>query len=125
MNFDRLNKRVFVFFFCSFSISAFADSPRFTYIEAEYVASGDLDMTNGVISASADLDGVAITGSLELGILILQASRFKLDGDATLNTELEDSTATIVLGLSVELANTQRYDLVRAHQNELVASSLF
>ena len=102
-----------------------AKAPSFSYIEVEYVASGDLDISNDTISASADLDGFAVTGSVELGIFIVQASRFELDGDGPLNSTLEDSISTLALGLAFELGNTQLYGLARVRQDELTASSSF
>jgi len=107
------------------SITAHAKAPSFTYIEAEYVASGDLEVSDDTISASADLDGFAITGSLELGVFIFQASRFELEGDAALNSTLEDSISTLAIGLAFEVGNAQLYGLARARQDELSASSPF
>lgn len=107
------------------SVSAYADAPSFTYVEAEYVVSGDLEVSDDSISASADLDGIAVTGSLELGVFILQASRFELEGDAPLNTTLEDSISTLAIGLAFEIGNAQLYGLARVRHDELSASSSF
>lgn len=106
-------------------VLAHADAPSFSYIEVEYVASGDLDISDDSISASADLDGFAITGSIELGIFILQASRFELEGDGPLNSTLEDSISTLALGLAFEVGNAQLYGLARVRQDELTATSSF
>ena len=106
-----------------FSANVFADTPSFTYVELEYVASGEFEITDGRLSADADLDGYAATASLELGIFFFQASRFELDADLTagnlISTSLEDSITTLAAGLTFELPRSQVYALVRARRDEL------
>lgn len=105
--------------------TASADSPSFTYVGAEYVAAGDLQVGNGRISADLGLDGFALTGSAELGIFFLQASRYELDGDKFLNSKIKDSITTIAAGITFELPQSQVYGLIRGRRDELSVSGLF
>jgi hypothetical protein len=101
------------------SSPAMADSPSFTYIEAEYVAAGDFDISDGSLSANVDMDGFALTGSVELGIFLIQASRFELESETLFDSNLEDSISTFALGLTFELPRTSVYGLARARRDEL------
>ncbi|MFT7525787.1 MAG: hypothetical protein ACI9LY_000927 [Arenicella sp.] len=105
--------------------SAFAESPSFTYVELEYIASGDFQVSQDTLSANVDLDGFALNASAELGIFILQASRFELESDELLGSRFEDSISTIAVGLAFELPQTQIYGLVRGRRDELSLSGLF
>ncbi len=105
--------------------TAFAESPSFTYVELEYIASGDFEVSRDALSANVDLTGFALNASVELGIFILQASRFELESDELLDSRFEDSISTIAVGLAFELPQTQIYGLVRGRQDELSLSGLF
>ncbi len=102
--------------------SVFAKSPSFTYVELEYIASGDFEISNGSLSADVDMDGFALTGSAELGVILLQASRFELESDTIFDSNLEDSISTFAVGLTFELPQTALYGLVRARRDELSVS---
>lgn len=99
--------------------SAQADSPSFTYVELDYVVGGDIEISDGALSADVDLDGFVLTGSVELGVLLLQASRFELESDTILGSNLEDSISTFAIGLTFELPRTAVYGLVRARRDEI------
>jgi hypothetical protein len=99
--------------------TAFADSPSFTYIEAEYIAGGDIEVADGSLSASLDVDGFAINASVELGIFLLQASRFELESDELLGAQLEDSISSIAVGVTFALPKTAVYGLIRGRRDEL------
>lgn len=99
--------------------TAHADSPSFTYLEAEYVASGDIKVSDDSLSVSVDTDGYALNASLELGIFVLQASRFELEGDALFDSKLEDSISTVALGLAFAFPQSKLYGLIRARKDEL------
>lgn len=101
------------------SAPSLADTPSFTYVGFEYIASGNFDITDGRTSADVDLDGFALTGSVELGIFFLQASRFELESDTIFDGKIEDSISTIAAGLTFELPKTQVYGLIRGRQDEL------
>jgi len=106
--------------------TAQADSPSFTYVELEYVAAGDIELSDGGLSASVDLDGFALNASLELGILLLQASRFELESDAIFGSELQDNISTIAVGLTFELPKTAVYALVRGRNDDVsISGGLF
>jgi hypothetical protein len=115
---------IFVAIIASFSLSSFAmaKSPSFTYVEAEFVTSGSFEISDGNLSVDVDTDGFAVTGSLELGIFFVQASRFELDGDTLFDTELEDSISAIAAGLTFELPRSQAYGLVRVRRDEFSVS---
>lgn len=98
---------------------ALAKSPSFTYLEAEYIASGEFEITDGNLSVAVDMDGFALNASAELGIILLQASRFELESDEILGANLEDSISTIAIGLTFELPRTAIYGLVRGRRDEL------
>ena len=104
------------------SQAVYADSPSFTYLELEYVAAGEIEVADDSLSVSVDLDGYAFNASAELGIFLLQASRFELDSDELLNSNLEDSISTIAIGLTFELPQTAIYGLVRGRRDELSVS---
>jgi len=104
---------------------AHADSPSFTYVEFEYIAAGEIDVSVDSLSANVDIDGFAIGASLELGIFFLQASRFELESDELFNTTIEDSISTIAAGVTFELPRSQVYGLIRARYDELSASGFF
>jgi len=103
----------------------YADSPSFTYVEFEYIAAGEIDVSVDSLSANVDIDGFAIGASLELGIFFLQASRFELESDELFNTTIEDSISTIAAGVTFELPRSQVYGLIRARYDELSASGFF
>ncbi|MFT5137339.1 MAG: opacity protein-like surface antigen [Arenicella sp.] len=105
--------------------TAFAESPSFTYVELEYIAAGDFEVSRDTLSANVDLDGFALSASVELGIFILQASRFELESDELLGSRFEDSISTIAVGLAFELPQTQLYGLVRGRRDELSLSGIF
>lgn len=106
-----------------FSSHANADAPSFTYVEADYVASGDFEISSDDVSANVDLEGFALTGSLELGIFFFQASRFELDGEK-LFVDIEDSISTVAAGLTFALPRTSVYGMVRARRDELSLKAL-
>lgn len=96
-----------------------AKAPSFTYVEAEYIASGEFEISDGSLSAQVDMDGFALTGSVELGIFLLQASRFELESEELFDSNLEDSISTLAFGLTFALPQTAVYGLVRARRDEL------
>ena len=99
--------------------SAYADSPSFTYVELEYVANGTFAVANDDLSVDLGLDGFALTGSVELGIFLLQASRFELESGKILNSNIEDSISSIAVGLTFELPKANVYGLIRGRRDEL------
>ncbi|MBX2848081.1 MAG: porin family protein [Acidiferrobacterales bacterium] len=102
--------------FCN---QSFADSPTFSYVELEYIANGDFSVSDESLAVDLGLDGYALTGSVELGIFLIQASRYELKSAKILDSNLEDSISTIALGLTFELPQTSVYGLVRARRDEL------
>ena len=105
------------------SWQAQAKSPSFTFVEAQLVSSADIDVTDGNLSADIDLDGFAITGSIELGLVFLQASRFELESDDLLvGSNIDDSITTLAVGLAFDLPRTKVFGLVRARRDELSLS---
>jgi len=107
------------------SQAAHADSPTFTYLELEYIAAGDFEITDGNLSAEVDLDGFAVNASVELGIFLLQASRFELESDEVLGSNFEDSISTIAVGLTFEFPQTAIYGLIRGRRDELTLRGVF
>lgn len=101
------------------STQSFAKPPSFTYVGVEYVASGDFNVTDGLLSVDVDTDGFALNASVELGIFFLQASRLELESDEILGGTLEDSITTLAVGLTFELPQTQVYGLIRGRRDEL------
>lgn len=101
------------------NVAARADSPSFTYVGLEYVASGNLEVSDGNTTVDLDLDGFALTGSLELGIFFLQLSRFELESDEILGGNIEDNISSAAFGVTFELPRSQVYGLVRARRDEL------
>lgn len=102
--------------------ASLAKVPSFTYVEAEFITSGNFEVSADGLSVDVDTDGFAVTGSLELGIFFVQASRFELDGDAIFDTEIEDNISAIAAGVTFELPRTQLFGLVRVRQDQLRAS---
>jgi len=97
-----------------------AKSPSFTYVEAEFITSGDISVTDGNLSVDVDLDGFAVGGSVQLGPVILQASRFELDSDDLFaGANIEDSITTLAVGFAYSLPKTKLFGLVRARRDEL------
>ena len=101
------------------SLSARADTPSFTYVGLEYVASGSLQVSDDTTSVDLNLDGFALTGSVELGIFFLQASRFELESDEIFGGNIEDNISSLAVGLTFELPQTQVYALIRGRRDEL------
>ncbi len=99
-----------------------AKTPSFTYVEAEFITSGNFEVSADSVGVDVDTDGFALTASLELGIFFIQASRFELDGDAIFDTEIEDNISALAGGLTFELPRTQLYGLVRIRRDQLRAS---
>ena len=102
-----------------------AKTPSFTYVEAEFITSGNFEVSANDISIDVDTDGFAVTGSLELGIFFVQASRFELSGDALFDTAIEDDISALAAGVTFELPRTQLYGLIRVRQDQLRARSAF
>lgn len=96
-----------------------ADSPSFTYVGAEYVASGEITVSDGSLSVNVDADGFALNASAELGIFFIQLSQLELESDEILGASVEDSITTLGLGLTFELPRTQVYGLVRARYDDI------
>ncbi len=101
------------------SLQSYAESPSFTYIGAEYVASGNIKVTDGAFSIDVDADGFALNASAELGILFIQVSQLELESDDFLGASVEDSITTLGIGLTFELPQTQVYALVRGRYDNL------
>ena len=110
---------VFTLGICSFMLPASAEAPSFSYVELEYVAAGDFEVQDGSLSVALDMDGFAINGSVEIGMLILQASLFELESEEILNSRLEDSISTLAIGLNFDLPQTSIYGLIRARNDDL------
>jgi opacity protein-like surface antigen len=107
------------------SANALADSPSFTYIGAEYVPSGEIELQDGSLNFNLDASGYAINASLELGIFFFQASRTELESDEEIfGTRAEDSSTTLAAGLTFELPQTQIYGLVRGRYDQFETSGL-
>jgi len=103
----------------SFSANSYAESPTFTYVELEYIANGDFSVSDGDLSVDVGLDGYALNLSVELGIFLLQASRYELQSGKILDSNLEDSISTVAAGLTFELPQINIYGLARARRDEL------
>ncbi len=102
------------------SLQSYAEAPSFTYVGAEYVASGDINLSDGSLSIDVDTDGFAVNASAELGIFLIQLSQLELESDDILGgASIEDSITTLGLGLTFELPNTQLYGLVRARYDDI------
>jgi len=102
------------------SWQSYAQSPSFTYVEAELISSGSIGVTEGNLGVDVDLSGFAIGGSIELGLIFLQASRFELDSDdLLLGSNIEDSISTLAVGVAFDLPRTKLFGLVRARRDEL------
>jgi len=98
---------------------SYAKPPSFTYVGAEYVASGSIKVTDGALSIDVDADGFALNASAELGIFFVQVSQLELESDDFLGASIEDSITTLGLGLTFELPQTQIYALVRGRYDDL------
>jgi len=96
-----------------------ADSPSFTYVGFEYVGTGNLDISVDRTSVDLDLDGYALTGSVELGIFFFQASQFELETEDFLGGNIEDSITMLAAGITFELPQTQVYGLIRGRRDDL------
>jgi opacity protein-like surface antigen len=101
------------------SLQSYAKSPSFTYVGAEYVASGEIKVTDGALSIDVDTDGFALSASAELGIFFIQLSQLELESDEFLGASFEDSITTLGLGLTFELPQTQFYALIRGRYDNL------
>ena len=107
------------------SVTAMADSPSFTYIGAEYVPSGEIEVQDGSLKFNLDASGYAIHASVELGIFFIQASRTELESDKTFfGIKAEDTSSTLAAGLTFELPQTQIYGLIRGRYDEFELSGL-
>ncbi len=104
---------------CFTSEIAKADIPSFSYIGTEYVVNGDFSLGDGSLDAELDLDGFALTASMELGIFFIQASRFELETEDFLGGSIDDNISTLAAGMTFELPRSQVYGLVRARRDEL------
>ena len=106
------------------SNAVFADSPSFSYVGFEYVAAGNFDVSDDRTSVDVDLDGFALTGSLELGIFFLQLSQFELESeDLLLGANIEDSITTVAAGVTFALPQTQVYGLIRGRRDDISLSA--
>jgi len=101
------------------SFQSQADSPSFTYVGAEFVASGDITVTDGSLSIDVDADGFAVNASAELGIFFIQLSQLELESDEFLGASVEDSITTLGIGLTFELPQTQIYGLIRGRYDNI------
>ena len=96
-----------------------AKAPSFTYVEAEFVASGDINVSSGSLGLDVDTDGFALTASAELGIFLIQLSQLELESDEFLGASVEDSITTLGLGLTFELPQTQLYGVIRGRYDNI------
>ncbi|MGK0374487.1 MAG: hypothetical protein ACJA2E_000956 [Arenicella sp.] len=101
------------------SLKSYAESPSFTYVGAEYVASGSIKVTDGSLSIDVDADGFALNASAELGIFFVQLSQLEFESDDFLGASVEDSITTLGIGLTFELPQTQLYALVRGRYDDI------
>ena len=102
-----------------FSTNSYADSPTFTYAEVEYITNGDFFVSDDDLTVDLGLDGFALNLSAELGIILIQASRFELESSQILGSNLEDNISTFALGLTFEFPRTSVYGLARVRRDEL------
>jgi opacity protein-like surface antigen len=119
----RINKLLLACALVTASANAYADSPSFTYIGAEYIPSGEIEVQDGSLNFNIDASGYAINASAELGIFFIQASRTELESDELFGITAEDTSSTIALGLTFELPQTQIYGLVRGRYDEFSVSA--
>lgn len=96
-----------------------ADAPSFSYVELEYIAKGDINVSDEDLSVSAGADGFAFNASAELGIFLLQASRLELESDKVLDSNLQDSISSLAFGLTLAFPRTAVYGLLRARRDDL------
>jgi len=101
------------------STQSIADSPSFTYVGAEFVSSGYINVTDGSLSVDVDTDGFALNASVELGIFLIQLSQLELESDEFLGATVEDSITTLGVGLTFELPQTQVYGLIRGRYDNI------
>jgi len=105
------------------SANVYADSPSFTYVGAEYIPSGEIEVKDDSLVFNVDSSGYAINASVELGIFFAQVSRTELESDEELfGLRAEDTSSTLALGLTFELPQTQVYGLVRGRYDEFTVS---
>lgn len=102
-----------------YSATSYADSPTFSYIELEYIATGDFAVSDDNLDVELGLDGYALNIGAEFGIFLLQASRFELQSSKILGANLEDNISTIAFGLTLEFPRTNIYGLVRGRRDQL------
>lgn len=102
--------------------TAKAEAPSFTYLELEFVASGDVEINDGNLTVDIGMDGYALNASAQLGIFLLQASRFELKSDEILGASINDSVSTLALGVVFKFPQTSVYGLVRGRRDELELS---
>lgn len=118
----RLNKLLLAGALITASSNVYAAPPSFTYIGAEYIPSGEIEVKDDSLSFNVDATGYAINASVELGIFFIQASRTELESeDELFGLKAEDSSSAIALGLTFELPQTQIYGLVRGRYDEFSA----
>ena len=115
----RIRKILLASSLMAISLQSNAEAPSFTYVGAEYVASGDISLSDGSLSVDVDTDGFALNASAELGIFLIQLSQLELESDDVLGASIEDSITTLGLGLTFELPQTQLYGLVRARYDNI------
>lgn len=121
----RINKLLLAGGLFITSASAMAAPPSFTYIGAEYIPSGEIDLQDGSLNFNLDATGYAINASVELGIFFIQASRTELESDIELfGIRAEDTSSTLAAGVTFELPQTQVYGLVRGRYDEFKSSGL-
>ncbi|MFT4634316.1 MAG: opacity protein-like surface antigen [Chitinophagales bacterium] len=101
------------------SLQSDAKSPSFTYVGAEYVASGEIRVADDSLSIDIDTDGFALSASAELGIFLVQLSQLTLESDEFLGASIEDSITTLGVGITFKLPQTQLYALVRGRYDNL------
>lgn len=119
----RINKLLATIALLIVSSNALAAPPSFTYIGAEYIPSGEIEVVDGSLRFNVDATGYAINGSAELGIFFIQASRTELESEDDLfGLKAEDSSTSLALGLTFELPQTQVYGLIRGRYDEFEAS---
>ncbi|NND82763.1 MAG: hypothetical protein HKN50_10085 [Gammaproteobacteria bacterium] len=101
------------------SLSARAEAPSFSYLSAEYVASGDFEVSDGDLSLALDMDGFALNASLQLGFVFVQASRFELESEELFDSRIKDSISSVALGFTFALPKTALYALIRGRNDDL------
>lgn len=121
----RINKLLLAGGLLITSTNAMAAPPSFTYVGAEYIPSGEIELRDDSLSFNLDASGFAINASVELGIFFFQASRTELESDEELfGIRAEDTSSTLAAGVTFELPQTQVYGLVRGRYDEFELSGL-